>query len=413
MLSTLWAALVLLAAALGLWNGLLDGGATVNAMAESLFASAKTAVELAAGLVGALVLWLGIFEVAQAAGAVQWLARLLSPLLCRLMPDVPRDHPALASIGINVAMSMLGVDDGALPSGLKAMEELESLKGKSDTMGNGIASRSQQMFLVYMTTSVTLFPISILSYRMQSGSAHPADVFVPLLLASYAGLFAGLVYMAVALKIRLWEPVLIGTSMVLVGVLASLAWLMAHLHGSAILQTVTLLGNASLLAAVVSFVALAAWRRVPVYDTFLQGASKGFAFGVALIPYLVGMLMAIGLLHASGAFGLLQQGLGWLASLSGMDARWIDAVPQGIMKSFSGGGARALMLDTFKVSGPDSFAGHLSSIVQGASDTTFYILAACAAAAKLKNLGHAVIGSLVADGVSFCAAIALAQWFFG
>jgi spore maturation protein SpmA len=333
MLNIIWATLVLLAAALGLWNGLLDGGATVNAMADALFASAKTAVELAAGLVGALVLWLGIFEIAQAAGAVQWLARLLSPLLCRLMPDIPRNHPALASIGINVAMSMLGLDDGALPSGLKAMEELESLKGKSDTLGNGVANRSQQMFLVYMTTSVTIFPISILSFRMQSGSAHPADVFVPLLLASYAGLLAGLGYMAVALKIRLWEPVLLGTSFLLVGALASLAWLMANLSGPAISQSVTLLGNACLLSAVVCFVALAVWRRVPVYDTFLQGASKGFSMGVALIPYLVGMLMAIGLLRASGAFALLQQGLGWLASLSGLDARWIDAVPQGIMTS--------------------------------------------------------------------------------
>ena len=413
MLNILWVALVLLAAALGFWNGLLDGGATINAMAEALFVSAKTAVELAAGLVSALVLWLGIFEIAQAAGAVQWLARLLSPLLCRLMPDIPRNHPALASIGVNVAMSMLGVDDGALPSGLKAMEELESLKGKSDTLGNGVASRSQQMFLVYMTTSVTIFPISILSYRMQSGSAHPADVFVPLLLASYTGLFAGLAYMAVALKMKLWEPVLLGTSCVLVGALACMAWLMANLSGPAISQNVTLLGNACLLGSVVCFVALAAWRRVPVYDTFLQGASKGFYMGVALIPYLVGMLLAIGLLRASGAFALLQQGLWWLASWLGLDVRWIGAVPQGIMKSFSGGGARALMLDTFKVSGPDSFAGHLSSIVQGASDTTFYILAACAAAAKLKNLGHAVIGSLVADGVSFCAAVVLAQWFFG
>jgi spore maturation protein SpmA len=292
MLNRLWAALVLLAAALGLWNGASDAGATLNTMAESLFSSAKTAVELAAGLVGALVLWLGMFEIAQAAGAVQWLARLLSPLLCRLMPDIPCQHPALASIGINVAMSMLGVDDGALPSGLKAMEELESLKGQTDTLGDGVASRSQQMFLVYMTTSVTLFPISILSYRMQSGSAHPADVFVPLLLASYAGLIAGLVYMALALKIRVWQPVLLGSAVALVGALASLAWFMAHLNGSAISQTATLLGNACLLAAVLGFVALAAWRRVPVYDTFLQGASKGFAMGVALIPYLVGMLVA-------------------------------------------------------------------------------------------------------------------------
>lgn len=412
MLNGLWGALLLIAAATGCWNGLHDGGATINAMGDALFKSAQTAVELAAGLVAALVLWLGIFEIAQAAGAVQWLSKRLSPLLCRLLPDVPREHPAIASICINVSMSMLSIDNGALPSGLKAMGELESLKPPS-SVGNGVASRAQQMFLVYMTTSVTIFPVSILSYRMQSGSAHPADVFVPLLLASYAGLFAGLVYMALAFKIKLRDPVLLGCSCALVGFLACLTWLMASLTGPAISETATLIGNVCLLAAVIGFVAMALRRGVPVWETFLQGASTGFSMAVTLIPYLVGMLVAIGLLRASGAFGLLQDTLIWFASLWGGDVRWIDAVPQGVMKSFSGGGARAMMLDTFKVHGPDSFAGHLSSIVQGASDTTFYILAACAAAAKLKNLGHAVVGAVIADVVSFLAAIALAQCFFG
>lgn len=408
MLNTLWAALVLVAACAGLANTFLDGGATVNAMGEALFSSAKTAVELAIGLISALVLWLGVFEIAQAAGAVAWLARVLSPVLCRLMPDVPRNHPALASIGINVSMSMLGIDNGALPSGLKAMEELETLNQEP-----GKASRAQQMFLVYMTTSVTIFPVSILGYRLQAGSAHPADVFVGLLLASYIGLFAGLAYMALVQKIKVWDPVLLGGSVLFVGVLGSMAWLMTTLSGAAISHAVTLIGNASMLGAVVLFVGLAALRGVPVYDTFLHGATKGFAMAVTLIPYLVGMLVAIGLLRASGAFALLQQGLEWVATMLGLDTRWIAAVPQGILKSFSGGGARAMMLDTFKATGPDTFAGHLSAIVQGASDTTFYILAACAAVAKLKNLGHAVMGSVVADVASFVAAVVLALWFFG
>ena len=408
MLNRLWVFLIVVAAAAGVTQTVLTGGATVNAMAEVMFSSAKTGLEMSIGLASALVLWLGLFEVAAAAGLVAALARLLAPFLRRLMPDVPQDNPALGCIGMNVAMNMLGIDNGALPSGLKAMEELQKLNPHPDT-----ASPAQQMFLVYMTTSVTIFPVSILGYRMQAGAAHPADVFLPLLLASYAGLFAGLAYMALAQRIRLFDPVLLAGSALFVFVLSGLAWVIGTLPSGDIGPAVALLGNSVLLFAVVLFVIVAWLRGIPVYDTFLKGASKGFSMAVNLIPYLVGMLLVIGLLRASGAFAMLQQALVWACNVIGLDSRWALGVPQGIMKAFSGGGARAMMLDTFKVYGPDSFVGQLSAIIQGSTDTTFYILAACAGAAQLKNLGSAVAGAIFASMASFVTAVVCAQLFFG
>jgi spore maturation protein SpmA/spore maturation protein SpmB len=408
MLNRLWVFFVVIAAMAGITQSFLTGGATVNAMGNVMFSSARTGLEMSIGLASALALWLGLFEVAEAAGLVAMLARVLAPVLRRLMPEVPPDHPALGSIGMNVAMSMLGVDDGALPSGLKAMQELETLNPSP-----GTASRAQQMLLVYMTTSVTIFPISILGYRMQAGAAHPADVFLPLLLASYAGLFSGLLYMAVVQRIRLRDPVLFVSAALLVSALSGAAWVIGTRPSGDIGPIVALLGNSVLLFSVVLSVVFAWWRGVLVYDAFLKGAAKGFGMAVDLIPYIVGMLLVIGLLRTSGAFVMLQQALAWACNATGLDASWALGVPQGVMKAFSGGGARAIMLDTFKIHGPDSFVGHLSAIIQGASDTTFYILAACAGAAQLKNLGSAVTGAVVASLASFVVAVVCAHLFFG
>lgn len=408
MLNRLWAALIIIAIGTGFMRSLFLGDDSVNQMAAALFDGAKTGVDLSLGLVSALVLWLGLFQIAEAAGIVQKLARLLAPVLCRLMPDVPKDHPALASVGMNVAMSMLGLDNGALPAGLKAMEELEKLNSQP-----GVATRAQQMFLVYMTTSVTIFPVSILGYRMAAGAAQPADVFLPLLLASYVGLFVGLAYMALVQRLRFLDPVLLIGSMLFVSALGGIAWLVARIPSAQISPAVALLGNVALLASVLFFMGFAWLRKVPLYDCFLEGGTKGFSMAVALIPYVVGMLVAVSLLRASGVFGLLQQVLEWACNSVGVEGRWVLGLPQGIMKAFSGGGARALMLDTFKSAGPDSFAGHLSSIIQGSSDTTFYILAACAGAARLNNLGHAVVGAVIASIASFVVSVVCALVFFG
>lgn len=270
MINKLWALLILIAAAACGISMVTKGPAAVNALGEALFKSAQSGVDASLGLIAALVLWLGLFEIAQQAGLVQKLARLIAPVLGRLMPDVPRDHPAHASATMNIAMSMLGLDNGALPAGLKTMQELETLNTTP-----GTASRAQQMFLVYMTASVTIFPVSILAHRMTAGAAQPADVFLPLLLAGYTGLFAGLIYMSVQQKIKLFDPVLIVSAALFVTALSGLAWLFSSLPAKDIAPTVALVGNGALVATVVGFVAYALWRGVPVYEAFLQGGGKG------------------------------------------------------------------------------------------------------------------------------------------
>lgn len=408
MLNQLWATMIGISAAVSVFRIVILGDSQlVNTLADAVFDSAKTGFELAFGLVASLALWLGLFEIAEAAGLVGALARFLTPVLRRLMPDVPGDHPAFASMGLNLAMSMLGIDNGALPSGLKAMQELESLNPHP-----GRATAAQQMFLVYMTTSVTIFPVSILGYRIQTGSAQPADVFIPLLLASYTGLFAGLIYMAVGQRLRWRDPVLLGCGAVVLGMLAGVTWWVAQWPAPTIAPRIARWGNAALLLSAAGFVLTGWWRKVPVFDTFVRGAGKGFQLAVDLIPYVLGMLLAVGVLRASGTFNALQTALAWCVQGVGLDSAWVASVPQGVMKSFSGGGARAFMLDAFKTTGPDSFIGHLSSIVQGASDTTFYILAVCAGAARLQHLGKAVQGALIADVVSYGAAVVLAYVFF-
>lgn len=406
MLNRLWAFLILFAVGTGLFNA-TQGVDSINLMAKALFDSANSAVELSIGLIGAMVLWLGLFRIGEAAGMVAWLSRLSAPIICRLMPDVPRDHPAVASATMNVAMSMMGIDNGALPSGLKTMESLQTLNHQRDT-----ASRAQEMFLVYMTTSVTIFPISIISFRMQSAAANPTDVFFPLLLVSYLGMFSGIFYIALRQKIRLWDSVLLGISFAGVLVLSALAWYFHHLPVAEWAKTITLMGNVALLLSVVGIIVVALLKKTPVYDEFLHGAKDGFGIAIDIIPYLVGMLVAIGLLRASGAFTLIMQVAEFIGQTLGISTQWIVGIPQGIMKAFSGGGARAMMLDSFKVNGVDSYSGFLSAIIQGSSDTTFYILAVCAGAAKLKNLGHAVVGAIIADVVSFAAAVIIATWWY-
>jgi spore maturation protein SpmA len=407
MLNRLWGGLILVAMVVGGIQSIGSSASIVNAMADSMFESAKLAIEIAIGLVGVLTLWLGLFAIAEAAGVIALVAKATTPILSRLMPDVPAGHPAFGSISINVAMSMLGIDNGALPSGLKAMRELQTLNVQA-----GVASRAQQVFLVYMTTSVTLFPISIIGYRMQAGAANPADVLVPLIIAGYAGLLIGLLYIATALNIRvLTKSAGIG---LLVGacVLAGLSYLAATMPRGALSAQATLAGNLAMLGAITWFVIAGLKRQVPIFETFVKGASEGFTIAVEIMPYLVGMLVAIGLLKASGAFGLLQSGLSSVFQTINIDPWWAQMVPHGLMKLFSGGGARSLMIESFRTNGVDTLAGHFSAMIQGAFDTTFYVLAVCAAAAKLTNLGHAVIGALVANAASFIVAGLCTKFFF-
>ena len=408
MLNRLWGALLLVAILSGLVRGVLGEPAVINAMAASIFDSAKSAIEIAIGLIGSLVLWLGLFAIAEAAGIVHTLARLTRPILGKLLPDVPKDHPSFASISLNLAMSMLGIDNGALPSGLKAMRELESLNTTP-----GVATKAQQVFLVYMTTSVTLFPISIISYRVQAGAANPADILVPLILTGFAGLFAGLLYIGTVLRLPVVNARTMLGTLIFTASMAALGLYSSQFSATALGAHATLFGNVCILAAILCFIGLGLRRKVPVFEAFTRGATEGFEMAVALMPYLVGMLVAIGLLKSSGVFVLLQSALTWIFQGLGIDTVWVQAVPHGVMKLFSGGGARSMMIESFKTNGPDSLMGHLSSMVQGAFDTTFYILAVCAAAGRLTQLGHAVIGALLANLTSFVMAVFLTRVFFG
>jgi spore maturation protein SpmA len=407
MLNKLWGGLILTAIVIGGVQALINGVSVINGMADAIFNSAKVAIEIAIGLIGALTLWLGLFAVAEAAGVISQIARVTMPVLSRLLPDVPHGHPAFGSVSMNIAMSMLGIDNGALPSGLKAMRELDALNKQA-----GVASRSQQVFLVYMTTSVTIFPISIINYRMEAGAANPADILLPLIITGYAGLFAGLLYISTVLKIRVLSQKSIVFLLVAATLLAGLGYLMASLPKEGLSAQANLLGNVAMLGAITWFVIAGLKNRVPIFETFVKGASEGFTIAVELMPYLVGMLLAIGLLKASGAFGMLQSALSIIFAGVNIDTMWAQMVPHGIMKMFSGGGARALMIESFKTNGVDTFAGHLSAMIQGAFDTTFYVLAVCAAAAKLTNLGHAVIGALIANTTSFFVAGLCAKLFF-
>jgi spore maturation protein SpmA len=407
MLNKLWGGLILAAIFVGTIQSLVSGPSVLNDMATSVFGSAKLAIEIAIGLIGALTLWLGLFAVAQAAGVVALFAKILQPVLRRLLPGVPVSHPAHQSISMCVGMSMMGIDNGATPVGLKAMQELESLNTQP-----GIATQAQQMFLMLMTTSLTIFPISIISYRVAAGAVNPADIFLPLIVTGYLGLLAGLSYMSFALKLKVFSKGFSFYTLGFVMLLLLLGYLASTLPKGIAAQQVALVGNIAILGAIAWFIVAGLLKKVPIFETFVRGASEGFAIAVQLMPYLVGMLLAVGLLKASGAFSLLQTWLASIFAVIGIESWWAQVVPHGLMKLFSGSAARSMMIESFASNGVDSFAGHLNAMIQGAFDTTFYVFALYAAAAKLTNLGHAVVGALIANLTSFIVAGLCTKFFF-
>ncbi|MBB5019006.1 spore maturation protein SpmA [Chitinivorax tropicus] len=409
MLNILWASFIVLAFMAACVQAFLLGHTDIfGQLTKAMFDSAKNGFEIALGLTGVMTLWLGLLKIGEQAGFIEKLARGLAPLFRRLLPEVPAGHPALGSITMNMAANMLGLDNAATPLGLKAMQELQTLNPSQDT-----ASNAQIMFLVINTASVTLFPVTIMAYRAQMGAANPADVFVPLLIASFCGTLAGIIVTGLIQRIRLFDPVLLlwlgGWS----ALLATLATWLLRLSAADMQQQTLLLSNAALMAIVVAFVGGAWLKGVNVYETFVEGAKDGFATAVRIIPYLVAMLFAIALFRASGALDLLINGIRHMVAMSGLDTRWVDALPTGLMKTLSGSGARAMMLDTLKVQGADSFAGRLVSILQGSSETTFYVLAVYFGSVGIRRARHALACGLIADLASFVAAVGVAYAFFG
>jgi|TARA_B110000259_G_scaffold158624_1_gene181138 spore maturation protein SpmA len=377
-------------------------------MMQAMFSLSKTAFEIALGLTGVLALWLGIMKIGERSGFIQVITRWLSPLFIRLMPEVPKNHPAIGAIVMNMSANALGLDNAATPLGIKAMQELQKLNPFKDT-----ASNAQILFLVLNTSAVTLFPVTIFTYRAQMGAANPTDVFIPILIATYASTLIGLMTVAAVQKINLFDRVILaylgGFSAFVFGLLAYFS----SLPQAQMLVQSALISNVVLFSLVMLFIAGAVFKKVNAYDAFIDGAKEGFDTAITIIPYLVAMLVAIGVFRASGALELLSDGLRNIILSFNMDDRFIDALPTALMKPFSGSGARAMMIDTMQVHGADSFAGRLSSIVQGSTETTFYVLAVYFGSVGIKKIRHAAACGLAADIAGILTAIAVAYLFFG
>ena len=409
MLNALWFGFFAIAALSAGWRALVQGDVAVfQAMVDSLFGMAKLSVEVMVLLFGTLTLWLGFLRIAERALLVEALARWLSPLFARLMPEVPRGHPALGLITLNFTANALGLDNAATPIGLKAMRELQTLNPQPE-----VASNAQILFLVLNASSLTLLPVSIFMYRAQQGAPDPSLVFLPILLATSASTLAGFLSVAFMQRLTLRDPVvmgwLLGTALLLGGFIA----LLSTMSTAAIAALSSVLGNAVLFGLILLFLLAGAWRRVPVYEAFVDGAREGFEVAKNLLPYLVAMLCAVGVLRASGALDLLLQSLRHGVDLLGLDTRFVDAMPTALVKPFSGSAARAMLIETMNTHGVDSFPALLAATVQGSTETTFYVLAVYFGAVGIQRARHAVGCALLADLAGVLASIAVCYWFFG
>ena len=379
-----------------------------SAIVSSTFDTAKTGFEISLGLTGVLTLWMGIMKIGERGGAVRVLSWVITPFFRRLFPELPPNSPAYGSIMMNIAANMLGLDNAATPVGLKAMQQMQESNPHPDR-----ASNAQIMFLVLNTSGLTIIPVSIMVYRAQLGAANPADIFIPILLATYCSTLAGLIAVAVYQRINLFNRVVL--AYLLAGTLAvgGIIWYFSGLDRETITLVSGVASNVILFSIIVVFIAMGAWRRINVYDAFIDGAKEGFSVAVKIIPYLIAILVAVGVFRAAGAMDLLMDGLRWVCEACGLNSDFIPALPTALMKPLSGSGARGLMIDTMTTYGADSFAGRLACAFQGATDTTFYILAVYFGAVGIKNTRYAVPCGLIADLAGIIAAIVICYVFFG
>ena len=378
------------------------------AMMDSTFATSKTAFEISLGLTGVLSLWLGIMKVGEKGGVVNVLARLLSPIFTKLFPDIPKGHPVTGSIFMNIAANMLGLDNAATPLGLKAMEQMQELNPKKDT-----ASNPMIMFLVLNTSGLTLIPVSIMVYRAQMGAAQPTDVFIPILLATFFSTLAGIIVTSLYQRINLINRTILLTLGGVCLLVAGVIWSFSQLDGEMMNKVSTTVANILLMTIIVGFILAGVKKKVNVYDAFIEGAKDGFSTAVRIIPYLVAILVGIGVFRASGAMDMLIGGIKWTVDACGMNSDFVGALPTAMMKPLSGSGARGMMVDAMTAFGADSFVGRLSCIFQGSTDTTFYILAVYFGSVGIRRTRHAVVCGLLADLAGVIAAIFIAYLFFG
>ncbi len=408
-LNYIWIAFFLVSLVVGLVRLIFYGDTAVfTAMVNSTFDTSRTGFEIALGLTGVLTLWLGLMKIGEQGGAIDVLARVARPFFRRLFPEVPPDHPAHGSIIMNFAANMLGLDNAATPLGLKAMQELQELNPVKDT-----ATNAQIMFLVLNTSGLTVIPISIMVYRAQAGAVNPSDVFLPILLATFLNSLAGLVIVALVQRIRLLDKVVLGYLLGLTLVIAATIWYFVGLPQEQVQTISNLVANLILFGVISSFIILGLVRRINVYEAFIEGAKEGFSVAIRIIPYLVAILVAIGVLRASGALDFLVAGLGRMFAAMGLDTSFVPALPTALMKPLSGSGARGMMVDAMTTYGADSFVGRLASTLQGTSDTTFYILALYFGSVGIRKTRHAVACGLLADLVGIIAAISVAYLFWG
>lgn len=406
-LNYIWIAFFFIAFIFGIISLLMGDTTIFEKMVKATFESSETAFTTSLNLTGILALWLGIMKIGEQAGVVNVLARMLSPFLSKLFPDIPRNHPVMGSIFMNIASNMLGLDNAATPTGLKAMIQMQELNTKKDTATNPMI-----MFLVLNTSGLTIIPTAILGYRSMYGAAQPTDVFIPILLATTIATLVGILLTAGWQRINIFQPTLLLGLIGLMGFVGVVIWSFGQMDKQTMATVTSIASNLILMTIIVLFIAAGLLKKINVYNAFIEGAKEGFHTAVRIIPYLVAILVAVGVFRASGGMELMMKGIRWFVETCGLDTRFVDALPTALMKPLSGSGARGLMIEAMKTYGADSFVGRLSCIFQGSTDTTFYILAVYFGSVSIKYTRHAVACGLLADLAGVIAAIAICYIFF-
>ena len=407
-LNYIWIGLILIAVLMGIVQMVFFGQVDIfDAILQSTFSSAKTGFEISLGLTGVLSLWMGIMKIGEKGGVINKMSHVVSPFFSKLFPEVPKDHPAIGSMFMNLSATMIGIDNAATPMGLKAMKELQELNPDKTK-----ASNAMIMFLVLVTSGLTLVPVSIMVYRAQMGAANPADVFLPILIATFCAAMVGIISVAIAQKINLLKPVFIGTILGICAFVGLIIWAAMVIPKETFNTWSTAVSAMILLGLICWFIIQAMVAKINVYDAFIEGAKDGFSTAIGIIPYLIAILVAVGMFRASGAMDMLVNGIGFCFAAIGLNTDFVPALPTALMRPLSGGGARGLMVDAMAAYGADSFVGRLVSIVQGSTDTTFYILAVYFGSVNIKNTRYAVVCGLIADFFGILSSIILAYIFF-
>ncbi len=430
-LNYIFVAFFLVAFVIGLFRLIVMGDTEVfPAMMNSTFESSKTAFEISLGLTGVLSLWLGIMKIGEKGGVVNVIARLLSPVFCKLFPDIPKGHPVTGSIFMNIAANMLGLDNAATPLGLKAMEQMQQINEQRNAewrtknaslpdaeaqmaARNATATNPMIMFLVLNTSGLTLIPVSIMVYRAQMGAAQPTDIFIPILIATFFATLAGIIFTSLYQRINLLNKVMMLTLGGMIAAVGAIIWGFSQMDKETMNTVSTSVANVMLMTIITGFIGAGIYKKVNVYEAFIEGAKEGFTTAVRIIPYLVAILVGIGVFRASGAMDTIIEGVKWCVAFCGMNTDFVGALPTALMKPLSGSGARGMMVDAMTTYGADSFVGRLSCIFQGSTDTTFYILAVYFGSVGIRKTRHAVACGLLADLFGVLAAIAVAYLFFG